>query len=187
MKKIIRIISLAALMLGAATVNANAQGWFAGAGAGVNLSLDGPSSSPALGAGVGLNAYGGYAFDDIIAVRASVNGLTNYHKADGSFSFADAGADLLLNFSEGFGGYNPERKYSLIPYLHLGAWFPEDRNIVFAPGAGILNSYRIIDALDLTLDLRGLILSQSALQKGNPKGVVAAGSILVGVAYKFGK
>ena len=70
-------------------------------------------------------------------------------------------ADVLLNLSNMIGGYNQERFYSFIPFASAGFGLSLNKavngNYTHEPtlGVGLLNRFRLSDALDLDFEVRG--------------------------------
>lgn len=78
-----------------------------------------------------------------------------------SWDYFYAHADLIWSATNSFLGYDFDRFWNIAPYLHGGyqrMFDPEkyktnyDREVVY--GAGILNTFRITDRINLNLDLR---------------------------------
>lgn len=69
--------------------------------------------------------------------------------------------DVLFNVSNMVGGYNPERFYSFIPFASAGfalslnkavnGYYSHEATV----GLGIINRFRLSDALDLDFEIRG--------------------------------
>lgn len=92
-------------------------------------------------------------------------------------------ADVMLNLTNLFCGYREDRLYSFIPYagagfVHTskGSGFDE-----LGINAGLINRFRVSPALDLNLELRGLLM-KSAFGNSGPEGLAG---LTVGVTYKF--
>lgn len=93
--------------------------------------------------------------------------------------------DVLLNLTNMFCGYKEDRVYSFIPYV--GAGFVHTGK---GPGydelginAGLINRFRLSSALDLNVELRGLLM-KGAFGNSGPEGLAG---LTVGVTYKFKK
>ena len=69
--------------------------------------------------------------------------------------------DVLFNLSNMIGGYNPERFYSFIPFASTGFALSLNKAVngyyshEVTLGAGLLNRFRLSDALDIDLEIRG--------------------------------
>lgn len=70
-------------------------------------------------------------------------------------------ADVLFNLSNMIGGYNQERFYSFIPFASTGFALSLNKAVngyyshEVTLGAGLLNRFRISDALDIDFEIRG--------------------------------
>lgn len=113
--------------------------------------------------------------------------------------------DVMLNFSNLFFGYNPERFYSFIPFLSVGFAHSLDRAPIsnkysheISAGLGLNNQFRLSDRLSLNLELRATFLGDHFDQEdsGTRNGrrfntsdeyLEGAGSISVGVTYNLGR
>ena len=97
--------------------------------------------------------------------------------------------DMLFNLSNIFGSFRADRFYSISPYLGVG-WIkttagPESREIT--ANLGIYNAFRLGNAIDLTLDIRGAVASDrfdGEIGKRREEGVL---STTLGLAFKFNK
>lgn len=112
-------------------------------------------------------------------------------------------ADVLFNLSNMVGGYNQERFYSFIPFASAGFGLSLNKAVngyyTHEPtlGVGLLNRFRVSDALDIDLELRGTYtgdrFDQEFLMDTGDRGIQAqAGrwgegmfSVGVGVNYKI--
>lgn len=111
------------------------------------------------------------------------NGGMDYSK----FKYFNLHADVLLNFSNLFCGYNEKRIWNSSPYLSVG-WMrtweaPTVGNITMS--VGWLNTFRLNKALDLNLDLRGALVDDA--MDGEIGGAKFDGMLTatVGLTYKF--
>lgn len=107
--------------------------------------------------------------------------------------------DFMLNLMNVIGGYK-ERVYNLSPYFGIGlarAYALEDNDNRFCNNrlsgtVGLLNSFRLCDALDLNVDLRGVLVPQDFEGElgSRPDGGETYESegyltATIGIAYKF--
>jgi outer membrane protein OmpA-like peptidoglycan-associated protein len=70
-------------------------------------------------------------------------------------------ADVLFNLTNLFCGVNEKRVYAIAPYVGLGwmrTWDHPQVNEISA-NLGVMNSFRLSDALDLKLDIRGAMVN----------------------------
>lgn len=121
---------------------------------------------------------------------------TPLHPYDGelhheSFNLATVQLHALFNVSHAIWGYNEKRKYNIIPFIGTGAAHPwgggrNNRELIFL--AGILNNIYLTPKLDLTVELRHLLVNPRmnyVFIKG--KMYEGMGTLSVGLSYKFGK
>ena len=112
-------------------------------------------------------------------------------------------ADVLFNLSNMIAGYNQERFYSVIPFASAGFGLSLNKAVngyyTHEPtlGVGLLNRFRVSDALDIDLELRGTYtgdrFDQEFIVDTGDRGIQAqAGrwgegmfSVGVGVNYKI--
>lgn len=157
--------------------------WFIQAAGGVNFFGDG-GYTPALGGGLDVNV--GKWFTPCIGARVGYSGLTgaewskketilgtaldsekNQYKQ--KFGFAYIHGDAMWNISNALGGYKESRFWDFVPYVHAGLLLTYERPTVIgagdfgdkelAVGAGLLNVLRLHKRLDLTLDVRGILMN----------------------------
>ena len=147
--------------------------WFVSGAAGVNFFVDNGT-----GTGLGLDFNVGKWFTPEIGMRVGMNGFTGLL---GKFLYPHA--DFMWNASNTFGGYNPQRVWSVVPYAHYG--LIADRaphGLEMAGGFGIynvINAVKSWEKLNFIVDVRGNIF------KGyGPAGYLSAN---VGLVYDLGK
>ncbi len=106
------------------------------------------------------------------------------------FNYMNVHGDILFNLSTALRGYNPNRRYEIIPYVGFGpAWtygnsgVGNDEELAFT--AGIINKFRVCDAIDINLELKGLMVNQRWDGYAGGKALEGATSVSVGIAYKF--
>lgn len=157
-----------------------------GAGGITGASLDvrhlhGLSVKPALEIGVakafspGFGGRVGYYYSGIEAKNR------NY---DWSYIHGDVLWDIRGTFSK----YDPDRIWSISPYMSMGvSLLGNSRNASarFAAGPGLLNSFKFNDRIGAFLDLRSVILSER--QFGSNGGYAIAGSAMAGLWLSLGK
>lgn len=179
--------------------------WFIGIGGGFNVFGDGGYSSalggnldatvgkwitPAVGARVGYNGLTGSMWSDSeSALGRELNTDKNLYKQRFGFSYLHA--DLLWNASHGIGGYKETRLWNFIPYLHTGIAMTYNRpgaekffDREYVAGLGLLNNVRLHKRIDLTLDLRGILIRGA---HHATSGMSAAIQASVGVSVNLGK
>lgn len=143
----------------------------AGVGGAVELTV-GKWVTPCVGLrlgyqGIGLNGK-------LINAGVSESYKRPYHYAH---------AEVLWNVSNAIGGYRDDRFWNFSPYLTTGYVYSKASNYVL--GVGLLNSLRLTDRLDLTIDLRGVTSKSQML--GLPSGRNLVFSALVGLSVDLGK
>lgn len=107
----------------------------------------------------------------------------NYYNLHGDFMF-----DLMSIF----GTYDPYRVYSVIPYFGIGYTYSGKKNLDWPRGLyniagnfGIINRFRVSDAVDINLELQGTLAADKL--NGVAYGKTADGILgaTLGVTYKF--
>lgn len=149
--------------------NINLGKWFT-PGIGLRLGFDRSD-----GKGLTTNANTGnatWAYEDFYTTDfdnpLTIDGVNYYRQ---TYNYGHLNANVLFNVSNMVWGYNPERLYSFVPYAGFGLLWSKGQNRAgvsaskvareheFSAVAGILNSFRISKAFDLTLDIKGSLLS----------------------------
>lgn len=178
--------------------------WFIGVAGGVNIFGDG-GYKPGVGGALDVNV--GKWFTPSVGARLGYNGLTgaewsntasvlgtsldaskNMYKQQ--FGFAYVHADVLWNISHAFSGYKETRFWNFIPYFHSGYHLTYGKKDVdyrdqeFAAGFGLLNNLRLCKRLDLTLDVRGVLLSSRHHATAGVAGYITTS---LGLSVNLGK
>lgn len=95
--------------------------------------------------------------------------------------------EVMFNLSNLLCGYNEKRIWNCSPYLGMG-WMRihnDEKSNEIGANLGIYNSFRLSDALDLNLDVRGTLVNDDFDgERGgrNEEGILSA---TVGLTYKF--
>ena len=95
--------------------------------------------------------------------------------------------EVMFNLSNLLCGYNEKRIWNVSPYIGMG-WmriFSDEKSNEIGANFGINNSFRLSDALDLNLDVRGTLVNDDFDgERGgrNEEGLLSA---TVGLSYKF--
>lgn len=179
--------------------------WFISGGVGAQMYFGDNDSKAGFGDRISpaLDIAVGKWFTPGIGLRIAYNGLqakgatpnaNDVYAKGGTFSngyykqkwnVANFHGDVLFNLSNMFCGYNEERVYSFIPYVGAGlvhSWSkPTENNLGI--NAGLINRFRLSPALDLNVELRGLLMKDAF----GGKSKEAMGGVTVGVTYKFKK
>lgn len=103
------------------------------------------------------------------------------------FSLSNLHFDAMFNLSNLICGYNEKRVWNVSPYIGLG-WAHVGRSPkmdALSANFGVLNSWRLCDALNLNLDVRGMITHDN--MDGEDGGRFGEGMVTatVGLAYRF--
>ena len=181
MMHMIKKVFIACAFILAASFSGAAQdnGWFSGAGVGVNIGADGlRGSNPDFSVGLpAMQIYGGKWVSPAFGVRFGIQGL---HAAgfygDKGYNFLSAPIDLLVNVPNFLFGIKPGGFYSMTGYLSFIPAINSPTN---------LKSFRIARPWSLYVDARGNIMGQGITGYEN-RGLIALGSITAGVQYDFG-
>ena len=144
--------------------------------------------TPGLGlrlqySGLQGRGFAGSETADFVKSGKLANG---YYKQ--KFNYMNLHGDVMFNLNALFGGYNPHRVYEIIPYIGAG-WAhaysrPHTNSATF--NAGIINRFRLSNAVDLNLELSatGLEGKFDGEHGGKPDydGILGA---TIGVTYYF--
>ena len=157
---------------------------------GVNPALDinvGKWFTPSVGARIGYQGLTASTWSDEQYPYFKKMGDDGRYK--NAFNTAYIHGDVLWNISNAFSGYKETRRWNFVPFLSAGlarSWKNGAANNEFAVGAGLLNNIRISNRVDLTLELRQLVVRQG--YDSSPMGGVAGmSSATFGVSIKLGK
>ncbi len=187
--------------------------WFVTAGGGVNLYFGdhdkqvkfgqrlAPAVDVAIGKwftpGLGLRfAYSGLSIkgatqDGVHSTGEDVPGKGGwgYWLDKQKFNFFNFRLEAMLNVSNLLFGYNPQRLYTLSPYVGLGVMKTNDKPAAteIAGHFGLFNAFRLCDALDLNLDVRGMLVSDAFDGENAGRGGEGMLTATLGLTYKFGR
>ena len=184
--------------------------WFISAGGGVNLYFGdhdkqasfGQRLAPAVDVAIGKWFTPGigvrFAYSGLSVKGATQDGThsTGDYLGDDKgwtykqkFNFFNFHFDAMFNVSNLLFGYNPNRVYSLSPYVGLGVMKTNDtpKATEIAGHFGLMNSFRLCDALDLNLDIRGTLVSDAFDGENAGRGGEGILTATVGLTYKFKK
>ena len=103
------------------------------------------------------------------------------------FNFYNLHLDALFNMSNILCGYNEKRVYNCTPYVGLG-WarvWESPQSMEVSANVGILNSFRLNDALNLNLDIRGAYVSDRFDGELGGRWGEGIWSATVGLTYRF--
>ena len=106
-----------------------------------------------------------------------------------TFGYMYFHGDFLWNISNAIGGYKETRFWNFVPYLHAGYFrsYGVD-NVDFvdnelAAGAGLLHNLRLVDRLDLIVDMRATVVNGRVR---GADGVAVLPSVTMGFAVDLG-
>ena len=161
--------------------------WFISAGGGVNLYFGdhdkqvkfGKRLAPAVDVAIGK------WFTPGIGVRFAYSGLS----VKGATQTGIHSTGEEVPGKGGYGYWLPKRVYTLSPYVGLGVMKTNDepKSTEIAGHFGLLNSFRLCDALDLNLDIRGTLVSDAFDGENAGRGGEGMLTATVGLTYKFKK
>lgn len=108
-----------------------------------------------------------------------------------------AHADFMINFSNWAGGYRDDRAYYLVPFIGFGYLTTNFTDAAhrhghvtgeaFGLSYGLLNKFRVSPAVDINLELKGL-LTPTRLSAVKMNGEYLRGvSVTAGVTYRFNR
>lgn len=105
------------------------------------------------------------------------------------FKYHHLHADIMLNVSQMLGGYKEDRFYSLMPYMGLGwAWVPEEpKTSEPSINIGFNNAFRLSNAFNLTLDIRGALVKDYFDGEIGERKEEGIGTATLGLVYNFRK
>ena len=105
------------------------------------------------------------------------------------FNTMNLHADFLWNISNAIGGERTDRFWNLVPYAGVG-WARSSGNSTskdeIALSAGLLHNWTISDAVDISIDMKSMIVNQRYTFSNMNNGVTALVSVTAGISYKFG-
>ncbi|MGL4806129.1 MAG: OmpA family protein, partial [Bacteroidales bacterium] len=99
-------------------------------------------------------------------------------------------ADFMWNATNAICGYNSERIWNVIPFAGFGVAQSHgngNRNNEFVAAAGILNTFRVSNRVDINLEARQLIMKDNQDGVVYGKRVDGMTSLTAGVSVKLGK
>ena len=123
----------------------------------------------------------------------SFGGRVGYHRSalaarGKDYDWSYIHGDVLWDIRGTFSKYDPDRIWSIAPYMSMGVSLVEyskNTSARFAAGPGLLNTFRFNDRLGAFVDLRGVLLSER--QFGSNGGYAVTGSALAGLYLSLGK
>ncbi len=117
----------------------------------------------------------------------------SHGKPDGNFyrekfNVMNLHADFLWNISNAIGGYRDDRFWDVIPYVGFG-WARSAANDIhkneLAATVGILNTWRISDALDFNLEAKLMMVNERFDYVVRGKAFEGMATLTAGLTYNF--
>ena len=180
--------------------------WFIGAGGGINMfwnegldadnlkiapSIDfnfGKWFTPAVGMRLGYQGINSQVWSDTPTLLGPARDADSQMYLE-KFGYMYVHGDFLWNMSDALGGYKQTRFWNFVPYLHAGYFrtYGLD-NVEFsdneiAAGAGLLHNLRLVERLDLIVDMRATVVN--ARVRG-ASGVAVLPTVTMGLAVDLG-
>lgn len=185
--------------------------WFISAGIGPQIFFGdhdrqrkfGERISPALDIAVGKWITPGIGlrlmYSGLYAKGATQNGVfqtggpisgkpwNGYWLNESKFDFMNLHADVMFDFCNIFGGYNPNRVYSFTPYVGLGfaTTWSAPHKYSLTGNIGISNIFHISKAFDLNADIRATAINDGFDGDDGHRAFDGILSLTVGATYKF--
>ncbi len=183
--------------------------WFISAGGGVQMYFGDADAKASFGDRVApaVDISLGKWFTPGLGLRLSYNGLQakgasmsdvnystgeSFQKDGGKYyntkwNMMNLHSDVLFDLTNMFGGYKPNRVYSFIPYVGFG-WahsydLPRTDELTF--NAGLINRFRLSPALDLNLEIRGLLVKDGFDGEKGGRSYEGMAGVTLGLTYKF--
>ena len=163
--------------------------WFIGVGGGINIFLN---EGFDIAISPSIDANFGKWFTPSVGMRAGYQGFSTQVMAGDDarkFGYMYFHGDFLWNMSNALSGYKEPRFWILVPYAHAGyfrTYGLNGSNFIdneIAAGAGLLHNLRLIDRLDLIIDMRATIVNGRAI---GSDGVSLLPSVTAGLAVDLG-
>lgn len=127
------------------------------------------------------------------ATQAGIHSTGDYLGADKGWTYKqkfnmwNVHADVMFNLSNLLCGYNEKRIYNCSPYIGIGAASAtsKPKNADVTGHVGIFNSFRVSKAIDINLDLRGMLVNDDFDGETGGRGGEGMFTATVGLTYKF--
>lgn len=163
--------------------------WFISLNAGAQFSYLYPEGSQEFKDRITFSglAYVGKWFTPGMGMRLAYNGY-QFQGYEDKLDYMNLHVDALMNVTNMIMGYNPDRLYSMIPYVGMGAVRVFDHNsYAFGFNAGILNTFRLNDSWKVNLEMGALFADKSMDGMTGPKRAFDdVFSVTAGITYTIG-
>lgn len=138
----------------------------------------------------------------VVGLRGQLQGgkFANFdqHLGKLSWPYVFVHGDVLINFSNWVGGYREDRAYYAVPFVGMGLMsgnFTDSSKAAshrgassqFAFSIGLLNKFRLSDAIDFNIELKSLIVPSRICPASTNGSYLFGLSGTVGVTYRFNK
>ena len=120
----------------------------------------------------------------IFGVRGMAEGGYFKNVKTDKWGYAYFHFDGMLNFSNWAGGYRADRAYYAVPFAGMGLLHSTRAN-AFAFDAGLLNKFRVCDALDINIELKAIVSPNTVAPANSVSGKFYAFSATAGLTYRF--
>ena len=177
--------------------------WFIGVAGGINVFLNegydikiapsidanfGKWFTPAVGMRVGYQGFNAQAWSNDPGVLGDVLDSDKNQYLQ-KFGYMYIHGDFLWNISDAIGGYKETRFWDFVPYIHSGFFRSYGLDKVnfydneFAMGAGLLHNLRLVDRLDLIIDMRATFVDGRVI---GSEGLAILPTVTAGLAVDLG-
>ncbi len=173
--------------------------WEVSAGVGVStvFSNNSPASKAAFEGSVSVTKW----VHPVVGVRGMLQGskyTTKVGRGDVKWPMMSAHVDAMVNVSNWIGGYREDRVYYAVPYLGMGFTatnFTDDSQAEtkagtgkgFSMHGGLLNKFRVSKAVDIDLEIKGMLAPSRIAPVTYPGKYLFAFGATVGATYRFNK
>ena len=180
--------------------------WFIGAGGGINILWNEGFTTDNLKIAPSIDANLGKWFTPSVGMRLGYQGINAQDwsqtatvlgptkDADNQMYLEKMGymyvhGDFLWNISNAFSGYKQTRFWDFVPYLHAGYFRSYGMDGVdfadneIAGGAGLLHNLRLVERLDLQIDMRATVVNGRVR---GADGVAVLPTVTMGLAVDLG-
>lgn len=171
--------------------NGFGDNWFIGVGGGINsfwnegMTVDNMRIAPSIDANFGK------WFTPSVGMRAGYQGINFQIDQENvqKYGYMYFHGDFLWNISNALSGYKETRFWNFVPYLHAGYFrsYGLGNNTFtgneIAAGAGLLHNLRLVDRLDLIIDMRATVVNGRV---NNSTGIAVLPSVTMGLAVDLG-
>lgn len=189
--QVTEVVEIAEVPVSKYSVQTNSfwDNWFISLNAGAQFSYLYPEGSQEFKDRITFSglAYVGKWFTPGMGMRLAYNGY-QFQGYEDKLDYMNLHVDALMNVTNMIMGYNPDRLYSMIPYVGMGAVRVFDHNsYAFGFNAGILNTFRLNDSWKVNLEMGALFADKSMDGVTGPKRAFDdIFSVTAGITYTIG-